>query len=213
VDWDRVTAIVENRCGHWPAHAPERTTTHMAGLFEQDRLVQPTSAREHLCLMSEGVSAQDPRRFAAMILASIVGDDAGSRYYWELVDPAIAEVAAMQFGAMDGTGTFYSYFRCDPANRDRVLTIVNKIFEDLQQQGITEAELTKAQNKLLSALVIKNELPMGRLVDMGFNWNYLKTYRTVQEDVAAIKAVTRIDVNDLVAALSPGRFTSYAIGP
>ena len=99
----------------------------MAGCFGQEHLVQPSLVREHLCLMSEGVSAQDPRRFAAMILASIVGDDAGSRYYWELVDKALAEVAAMQFSAMDGTGTFYSYLRYAPQNKGKVFNIVKAI--------------------------------------------------------------------------------------
>jgi len=47
-------------------------------------------------------------------------------------------------------------------------------------------------------LVIKNELPMGRLVDLGFNWIYLEQYRTVQDDISAIKAVTVDDVNMLI---------------
>jgi predicted Zn-dependent peptidase len=83
----------------------------------------------------------------------------------------------------------------------------------LVRDGVTEVELTKAKNKVLSALVIKNELPMGRLVDLGFNWMYLGQYRPVEDDVKAIKAVTPDDVNALIGAMDPLSFTQFTLGP
>ena len=212
-DWDRVTAQAEQGCGDWPAQPVQRDLDPCAGSFKKDRLVQASLAREHICLMSEGLACQDPRRYAAALLASIVGDDDGSRYYWDLVDKAVAEAASMAFGPMDGTGALYSYFRCHPNRAGQVLEIVDGVFERLLAEGVTEEELRAARNKALSALVIKNELPMGRLVDLGFNWVYLNTYRLIQDDVAAFKAVTCKDIRQLVESLSPGRFTQYAIGP
>jgi predicted Zn-dependent peptidase len=94
-----------------------------------------------------------------------------------------------------------------------VLDTVRSIFDSLAKNGITEDELTKAKNKILSALVIKNELPMGRLVDLGFNWIYLQQYRTIEDDVSAIKAVTIDDVNSLIEQFNPGDFTQLSIGP
>jgi len=79
--------------------------------------------------------------------------------------------------------------------------------------GAADDELTKARNKVLSALVIKNELPMGRLVDLGFNWMYLGQYRSVEEDVEAIKAVRVEEVNSLIRELDLSRFTQYSLGP
>jgi len=163
--------------------------------------------------MSAGVPAQDPRRFAASILGTIIGDDVGSRFFWELVDKALAESATMQFGAMDGTGTFSSYIRCSSENVYKVLDIVRGIFSGLSKNGITDDELRKAKNKILSALVIKNELPMGRLIDLGFNWIYLERYRTIEDDISDIRAVTVDDVHSLIEQLKPGDFTQLSIGP
>ena len=70
-----------------------------------------------------------------------------------------------------------------------------------------------AKNKVLSSLVLKNELPMGRLGDLGSNWLYLEKYRTVEEDVNAIKAVTIDDVNVLIEQFKLGDFTQLSIGP
>jgi len=212
-DWDRICSVATNSCGQWRARAVGRELEHCGGSWKKQRVEKANLAREHICLMSAGVSAQDPRRFAASLLGTIVGDDVGSRFFWELVDKALAEAAAMQFGAMDGTGTFCSYIRCSSANVTKVLDIVRHIFDSLAKDGITEDELRKAKNKILSALVIKNELPMGRLVDLGFNWTYLEQYRTIEDDVNAIKAVTVDDVHSLIAQFDPGDFTQLSIGP
>ena len=54
---------------------------------------------------------------------------------------------------------------------------------------------------------------MGRLVDLGFNWTYLQQYRTIADDVNAIKAVTVDDVHSLIEQFNPADFTQLSIGP
>jgi predicted Zn-dependent peptidase len=212
-DWDQVCSIAEASCSEWQKQDVTRKLGHYPGSKKKERIKKANLAREHICLMSAGVSAQDPRRFAASLLGTIVGDDVGSRYFWELVDKALAEAAVMQFGAMDGTGVFHSYIRCSSENVSKVLDTIKGIFGGLSKSGITKDELKKAKNKTLSALVIKNELPMGRLLDLGFNWIYLEEYRTVEEDIDAIKAVTVDDVHSLMEQFDLGDFTQLSIGP
>ncbi|HPD48759.1 MAG TPA: hypothetical protein PLY61_17870, partial [Anaerohalosphaeraceae bacterium] len=66
---------------------------------------------------------------------------------------------------------------------------------------------------VLSALTIKSEQPMGRLVSLGFNWVYGREYRSVADDVAAVRKVTVDDVNALIGEFDLRKFTRYAIGP
>jgi predicted Zn-dependent peptidase len=212
-DWDRIRSLAADSCGSWQRQTVERQLGHNEGSRKKQRHEKANLVREHICLMSAGVSAQDPRRFAASLLGTIIGDDVGSRFFWELVDKALAEAASMQFGAMDGTGAFCSYIRCSSENVTKVLDIVRGIFDDLAKNGVTEDELTKAKNKILSALVIKNELPMGRLVDLGFNWTYLQRYQTIEDDVNAIKAVTVDEIHSLIKQFRPGDFTQLSLGP
>lgn len=212
-EWEQVCSLIEKNCGNWQKLGVERITEDYAGSLKKSRLSKSNLNCEHICLMSQAVSAQDSRRFAALLLASIVGGDGGSRYFWELTDKALAETAAMQFGSMDGTGVFYSYICCAVDKVAVVLETVSNIFKDLSGKGITEAEIQAAKNKALSALVIKNELSMGRLLDLGFNWLYLDTYRAVTEDIDAIKAVTREDICSLIEQLKPGTFTQVSMGP
>lgn len=212
-DWERMVSLTQDQCRQWDPHDLTREMSHFGAHVDHARLGQAGLAREHLCLMSEGVSYQDPQHYAAMLLSSIVGDSGGSRYFWELVDKAIAEAASMSLDGMDGTGSMVSYIRCSPERATEVLDVVRSIFETLAGAGVTEEELRMAKNKTLSALVIKNELPMGRLIDLGFNWTYLQEYRKVEKDVTEIKSVTVEDINKMIERLKPGVFTRYQIGP
>ncbi len=212
-DWEKIFAAAAESCSQWQTQAVEREAGHSSGSKKKERITKSNLVREHICLMSPAASFQDERRFAAGLLATIIGDDIGSRFFWELVDKAIAETASMQFGAMDGTGAFYSYIRCGRENVPDVLEIVKNIFDNINKDGITDDELTKAKNKVLSALVIKNELPMGRLDNLGSNWTYLQQYRTIEDDVNAIKTVTVDDIHSFLKQYNPGEFTQLSIGP
>ncbi|MHC5095594.1 MAG: insulinase family protein, partial [Planctomycetota bacterium] len=130
-----------------------------------------------------------------------------------LTEPALAEVAAMQCESMDGTGVFYSYLCCDPDKESAVMDVVKGIFSEIETTGISETELEAAKNKMLSAVTIKCEQPMGRLVSLGFNWIYNNQYRTVQQDMDAIKAVNVDDISDLIQQLTPAKFTMLSLGP
>jgi predicted Zn-dependent peptidase len=212
-DWEQICSIAEEKCSKWQKQAASRKLEDCAGSKKKSRVEKSNLSREHICLISPGVSAQDPRRFAASLLDTIIGDNVGSRFFWGLVDKALAEAATMQFGAMDGTGVFRSYIRCGSGNVDKVLDSIRDIFRSLSESGVSEDELRTAKNKILSALVIKNELPMGRLDSLGFNWIYLKEYRMIADDISAIRAVTIDDVNSLIEKYNPGDFTQLSIGP
>jgi len=212
-DWEQICSLAESSCSQWQKQTAERDLQDYPGSKKKTRLEKANLVREHICLFSAGISAQDDSRFAALLLATIVGDDVGSRFFWELVDKALAEVATMQFAGMDGTGAFCSYIRCGSENAAKVLDTVNGIFQSLCRTGITDDELRTAKNKILSALVIKNELPMGRLLDLGLNWTYLQKYRTLGEDIKAIKDVTVEDIHSLIKQFKPGDFTQFSIGP
>lgn len=119
----------------------------------------------------------------------------------------------MQYESMDGTGVYFSYICCDPDRSQEVLDATRSIFDELENNGISEVELETAKNKMLSAIALRCEQPMGRLVSLGFNWVYNQRSQSVQEDIEAIQSVTLDDVSALVDQLNPGRFSMLSLGP
>src|SRR5262249_3230815 len=123
-------------------------------------------------------------------LGMVVGDDAGSRLYWALVDPGLAESADMSFHDYEGTGSFYTSFSCEPGKARKDLSIVHRVLNKVQRDGITVEELQQAKSKILSRIVRASERPMGRMQAIGMDWIYLGKYRTVDEELKAYDAVS-----------------------
>ncbi|MHC4554917.1 MAG: M16 family metallopeptidase [Planctomycetota bacterium] len=156
-DFEALCQLANEQCAAWSTVDTTREIEDFSGTFESKHIQNPNLVRQHICLLSPSLSMQDPRRFAASLLGMILGDDSGSRYYWGLTEPALAEIAAMQCESMDGTGVFYSYLCCDPDKTQTVMKVVGGIFAELEKTGISTTELEAAKNKMLSALTIRCE--------------------------------------------------------
>lgn len=213
LDFDNICKLVEENTKAWTPSNPSRELTHFAGTGQSKRIENSVLSREHICLVSQTVSMQDKRKYAASLLSNIVGDATGSRFFWKLVDSAIAEEASMHCETMDGTGAMYSYIRTSPDKKDKVMEIVNNILKDVTEKGVTEKELQAAKNKVLSAITIKNEVPMGRLIELGFNWVYLKEYKPIDKTVSDVKNVTIDDINVLAKEQKLSDYTMLTTGP
>ena len=80
--------------------------------------------------MSPGPSAESPLRHAADLLSMVVGDDSGSRLYWALIDPGLADCADCSFHEYDGAGVFYTSFSCEPEQTQSNLAIVHEVLAE-----------------------------------------------------------------------------------
>src|SRR5207244_904057 len=181
--WPSLTAEIEKRCGDWAAGPTGRQDireTDGSGVFQV--VTKDKVAQEHVFLISPGPAADSPLRYAADTLALAVGDDSGSRLYWSLVDPGLADSAECSFHDYEGTGSFYTSLSCEPAQTRSNLGIVLDVLADVCRKGITEEELQQAKSKIGSRVVRSGERPMGRMQAIGMAWTYLHQYRTVDDE-------------------------------
>jgi len=83
----------------------------------------------------------------------------------------------------------------------------------VEQDGVTEEELRQAKSKLGSRVVRASERPMGRMQALGFSWHYLKTYRSVDDDLRSIDAVSLSDVRAVLDQYPIDGPAVVALGP
>jgi predicted Zn-dependent peptidase len=176
-------------------------------------VTKPTVAQEHVVLLAPAPAANDPLRHAADLLANALGDDSGSRLYWELVDPGHADSADSSFHEYEGTGIYYTAFSGEPANAAANLERVRRVFADVQKNGLSAEELHQAKSKVLSRVVRGSERPMGRLQALGMAWTYLGTYRSVDDELNAFEAVTLDTVRETLSRYPITNLTTLAFGP
>jgi len=142
-----------------------------------------------------------------------LGDDSGSRLFWELVDPGIAEVAALNHYEYQGAGVFYTQIHCAPEDADEVYQRAMQIYEAVHAEGITESELRQAKNKARSQLVLASELPSRRMSSVGGDWFYRREYRPLEEDLDLFASIQLEHVADVLRRYSLLEGTTLTIGP
>lgn len=213
LDFDMICDLVESRCGNWESQSAERTTEFYKGTFKSETITKANLACQHICYVSPTVSMQDDEKYAASILSNILGDHTGSRLFWALIDSALAEDASVHCDTMDGVGANYTYIKTTSKNAEKVMEIVEGIFNDTSKNGVKEDELEAAKNKTLSAITIKNEVPMGRLIELGFNWVYLEKYISIDKIVSKIKAISLNDINNLLGKYPLNETSKMVIKP
>jgi len=152
-------------------------------------------------------------RYAADTLALVLGDDSGSRLYWALVDPGLADSADTSFHEYEGTGSVLTSFSCEPGQAEENLAIVHQLLHDVQEKGITQEELQQAKSKIGSRVVRAGERPMGRMQAIGMSWTYLHDYRSVDDELKAFDAVTLPDIRALLDRYPVDQLTTVALGP
>jgi predicted Zn-dependent peptidase len=123
LDFDEVVRLAARYMGDWPHVDAERVQPPPMYKPQRVAMTDPKLNRQYLMGMTPGPSAQDDRRFAARVLADIVGDADGSRFYWALVDNAIADDADFGFYPHDACGSFYIALTTSPDRSDEALRI------------------------------------------------------------------------------------------
>ncbi len=213
-DWPKLVEEVSRHCGEWNGGTATREGVREAPgtagfrVVKKDKVVQ-----EHVILIASGPSAESPLRYAADMLAMAVGDDSGSRLYWELVDPGLAESADASFHENEGAGAFFASLSCEPEQAEENLAILLRVLHEVCRDGITDDELKQARSKVLSRLVRGSERPKGRMMALGMNWIYQHQYRSVDDELRSFEAVKLADVRKVLDRYPLDRVTTLALGP
>ena len=212
LDFDEIVKLAEKYMGAWQrVDAPRRQPNPLYRPKRTD-LTDPKLNRMYTMGMTPGPSAQDERRFAARVLADVIGDSDGSRFYWALVDNAIADDADFGFYPHDACGSFYVSLTTDPDRTQKALDIALAELEKVKKD-LNDEEIERAKNKIASSLVLQGEVPLGRMRSIGGQWIYNKEYRSLEQDMATLMSVNRDSLQQLVRDFPFDPMTIVTLGP
>jgi predicted Zn-dependent peptidase len=212
LEFPEIVALADKYMGHWPrVNAPR---VQPSPLYKPQRTLMTDAKlnRAYTMGMTPGPSAQDEDRFAARVLSDVIGDADGSRFYWALVDNAIAEDADFGFYPHDACGSFYVSLVNDPDRTQQALDIALKELEKVKED-LTDDEVERAKNKIASSLILSGEVPLGRMRSLGGMWTYNKEYRSLEKDMETLRAVTPGSLKDLMRKYPFDPMTVVTLGP
>lgn len=207
-----LAADVSRLTAEWGRGSPGRNDGVREPAAREISVRDPKLSRHYLGMMAAAPSAQHRDRHAARVLAEVLGSGDGSRLYWELVDPGLAEEADLSHYGFDGVGAYAAFVTCDPAQGDRVERVLRQTLKECAR-GMDVDEVERAKNKLATDCVIPTETPLGRLRDVGSNWLYLNRYVSLEEDVRQLMETPLQEVRSLAEQLVAAPLTVVRLGP
>jgi predicted Zn-dependent peptidase len=206
VDFPALVEQAKRLCGAWePTAAGERAVPgrpRAAASPGVERIVRPAATLGYAVRMAAGPAETDPdaERWAAALLAVVLGDSSGSRLYWSLVDPGLAEHAALGHHDFLDAGLLITQLSCEPEEVDELLERILALYAQATRDGITAKEFEQARNKVAGRVVLAGERPRRRLFDVGLEWSHRRRYRPIAQSLADVDAITLDDVHRILAA-------------
>ncbi len=200
-------ALVETArrlCGDWePEPVADRRLPdppRAAAVPGTEWIVRPAAALEYAVSLTGAPGENDPDRWAAGLLAVVLGDGSGSRLYWSLVDPGHAEQATLGHQEFLDAGVFVTQLSSEAEDTADLLAQIREIYASTSREGIPAAEFEQARNKVAGRVVLAGERPRRRLFDVGLEWSHLRRFRSVAETLATVEALTLDDLHRVLAA-------------
>jgi predicted Zn-dependent peptidase len=194
-EWQQLLELAAEKCGSWltgeegrgaPAIVPAESLARV--------LVKPQQKQQIVLLAWPSISFQDKDLYAAQLAAMVVGDGTGSRLFWNVYQKGLAETAVASLSPFDNTGMMVAFISTTPDHAPAVLELVRAELRDVQENGVQDAELRRAKDKLVSRTVLDGESAFSRMQDLSYTWVAEHRLRTIEEEMEEIERVTMDDV-------------------
>lgn len=208
LDFDACVAQIDSLCSSWqttrPARDVARPTTMKSPFVMHDEHV----TRGYLIALSDAPSVTDDQRYAAALLAQVLGGADNSRLHWALIETGIAEEAQAAYDGLDGTGDFFVYASGDPDRLDSIWETIVKEIRGLRD-SLDVSDLEKLRSKMVTASTLGSERPGDRMQRLGRLWTMTGKYLPLEDELAQIASVT---IDDLRAVCDAYPLESCTVG-
>jgi len=192
---DRIEAL----CESWQRTSVSRDNNEPPLVGGEFTLRSPKVSRGYLLALCKGPSLSDERRYAAGLLAQILGTPDNSRMHWALIEPGLAEEAQAQADPQDGFGQFYVYASGDPESIDEIWDITQRQMTQLRET-LTQADLDRLLPKSVTAATLAGERPHDRMHRLGRLFTSTREYIPLEEELARLSRITLDHLRDCLTA-------------
>lgn len=207
---DLVAASFEGFADGAPGRERQAVTTH-PGVY----VLSSDLEQVNLVLGAPGLPAGDPRRYAATMLQSVLGGNMSSRLFQvirEQLGLAYAIQSYIQF--FSDAGLVGISAGVSPQNLSAIMAAIRRELKQLQQEKVSEAELTAAKENLRGSIILASEdcdHLMGRLAKNELNFG---RYIPQADIIAGLLKVTAEEVLEVAQdLLRPEAWGVALLGP
>lgn len=196
-----------------PCQRRSTERARFAGGGQRLNIVRP-SAQTHTLIGCEGMTATDPRRFAEVLLAQVLGGGMSSRLFQEIREKRGLAYSTYAFGARySDSGLFGMYAATTPTAAEEAAQVMRDELARIADAGITEEERDRVLGQLAgsSTLALENSgTRMNRLANAELTQG---EYQSIDAVLAQYDDVTNNDIRELAHSYATSVESRVMVGP
>ncbi|KAA5542210.1 insulinase family protein [Roseiconus nitratireducens] len=201
VDFDGLVAMVQTATEGWSGRraaeslVPDDPDQLPAGIELGNRLAIADAMQAYSIEIGNGPSSEGDERYAGRLLATILGDEGGSRFFWDLIDTGRAEVATCWPQEFSDCGAWFTYLVCSPGDLESNRRFLHDLVANVVRNGVTEEELQQTINKMTAGYIMQSERPSSRLFGLGNRYLMYGQYLSLDQTLEKIRAVDQAAIS------------------
>jgi predicted Zn-dependent peptidase len=175
---------------------------------------RPTE-QAHIIVGTEGLHRGHEDRHALAILDTVLGGGMSSRLFQEVREKRGLAYSVYSYRSLYAdAGSFAVYAGTTPQNAETVIDLVQNEIASVLENGITEAELTRAKGHAKGALVLSSEDPGSRMNRLGRQQLTTGEILSIDELIEKFESLTMDDIKRAAQqVLGRGDYQITVVGP
>ncbi len=177
-------------------------------------VVERDTEQAHLCIGVPAGSRNDPERTTLSVLSAALGGGMSSRLFRSIREErGLAYSCYSAASAYADTGSFSVYAGCQPDHLGEVAKLIGQELALVAESGLHREELARVKGQLTGSLILSLEDTESRMSRIGKTVLVRKEFRSIEDEIAAIRAVTAQDVGALATRLLSRPLSAAVVGP
>ncbi|MDP9145178.1 MAG: insulinase family protein [Actinomycetota bacterium] len=217
LDHDQVLGLLE-REGWFDSHAAaeaKAAVTPAPARHGVDRRIPREGNQVHVVIGTDTFPGRDRRRVAMALLVNALGGGMSSRLFQKVREELGLAYAVYSFQqGFQSSGVTGTYVATAPATADKAVEAIMEEFMTVAKEGLPLEELEAQKRQLKGQIMLGLESPVSRMARLAGHALSGEKYRTLDELLAEVDAVTAADLGALAAEyFAPERQTMVRLGP
>ena len=113
-EWNELVELAQHSLRPMGRGRRDRDAVPYRGSASFRAILRAEDQQQTVVGVCSGPPLESPDRYAAHLLATILGDHTGSRLYWSLIDPGLADGAELSYQDYNQAGSFFTFLSCEP---------------------------------------------------------------------------------------------------
>lgn len=162
----------------------------------------------HICLATPGVSLDDRRYYAFVLMNSIFGGSMSSRLFQNIREEKGLAYSVCSMNSFSSNWGFFSIYAGVAHDKaEDTLAAIKYELDTLQKSGVSDEELSMAKEQMKSSYIFGLENINSRMFSIGKNQLLLGKVYTPEEVLRGFDIVTKDDIMEAAAVI--GDYSSY----